>query len=106
MAVNGQPFAGHHEPPPATVKRIVTPTAMAAGLVLHAAPALIQCVVGEGDDTRAIYDQAIAAGWKFHAPPINRRLGGTNIPDMWITMTRDPDNVPFEFVERPRSAFR
>ena len=58
------------------------------------------------DDTRAIYDQAIAAGWKFHAPPINRRLGGTNIPDMWITMTRDPDNVPFEFVERPRSAFR
>jgi catechol 2,3-dioxygenase-like lactoylglutathione lyase family enzyme len=57
------------------------------------------------DDTRAGYEQAIAAGWRFHAPPINRLLGGTNIPDMWIAMTRDPDGVPIEFVERPRSAF-
>jgi catechol 2,3-dioxygenase-like lactoylglutathione lyase family enzyme len=58
------------------------------------------------DDTRKIYDEATRDGWSFHAPPMNRKIGGTNIPDMWIAMTRDPDNIPVEFVERPRSAFR
>ena len=58
------------------------------------------------DDTRKIYAEATAADWRFHAPPINGRLGGTSIPDMWIAVTRDPDNILFEFVEWPRSAFR
>ena len=58
------------------------------------------------DDTRAAYAAACAAGWTFHSPPINRTIEGTNVPAMWIAITRDPDNIAFEFVERPRSAFR
>jgi catechol 2,3-dioxygenase-like lactoylglutathione lyase family enzyme len=33
-------------------------------------------------------------------------LHGTPVADMWIAFLRDPDGIPVELVERPRSAFR
>jgi len=47
-----------------------------------------------------------AAGWKFDRAPVSVELTGTPVPDMWICFLSDPDGVPFEFVGRPRSAFR
>lgn len=58
------------------------------------------------DDTRASYERFLADGWTFEREPRQVELGGTNVPDMWICFLNDPDGVPFEFVQRPRSAFR
>jgi catechol 2,3-dioxygenase-like lactoylglutathione lyase family enzyme len=58
------------------------------------------------DDTRAAYDAMTAAGWTFDRAPLSVELKGTPVPDMWICFLSDPDGVPFEFVQRPRSAFR
>jgi catechol 2,3-dioxygenase-like lactoylglutathione lyase family enzyme len=57
------------------------------------------------DDTRASYDAMSDAGWRFDRAPMLISLDGTPVPDMWITFTSDPDGVPFELVQRPRSAF-
>ena len=58
------------------------------------------------DDTRASYAAMRAAGWVFEHEPTSVVLAGTPVPDMWISFLADPDGVPFELVERPRSAFR
>lgn len=58
------------------------------------------------DDTRASYDEFLQLGWQFEREPREVELEGTKVPDMWICFLNDPDGVPFEFVQRPRSAFR
>ena len=58
------------------------------------------------DDTRASYESMVAEGWVFDRPPRSVELSGTPVPDMWICFLSDPDGVPIELVERPRSAFR
>ena len=58
------------------------------------------------DDTRASHARMVARGARFDRPPMEVALSGTPVPDMWITFISDPDGVPFEFVQRPRSAFR
>jgi catechol 2,3-dioxygenase-like lactoylglutathione lyase family enzyme len=58
------------------------------------------------DDTRTAYDEMSAGGWIFARPPELVELKGTPVPDMWICFLRDPDGVLYEFVQRPRSAFR
>jgi catechol 2,3-dioxygenase-like lactoylglutathione lyase family enzyme len=58
------------------------------------------------DDTLAAYAAMSAAGWTFDRPPMCVELTGTPVPDMWICFLSDPDGVPFEFVGRPRSAFK
>lgn len=58
------------------------------------------------DDTRVSYDEFRTAGWVFEREPRQVELEGTAVPDMWICFLNDPDGVPFEFVQRPRSAFR
>jgi catechol 2,3-dioxygenase-like lactoylglutathione lyase family enzyme len=58
------------------------------------------------DDTRAAYNEMAAGGWTFARPPELVELKGTPVPDMWICFLRDPDGVLYEFVERPRSAFK
>jgi catechol 2,3-dioxygenase-like lactoylglutathione lyase family enzyme len=57
------------------------------------------------DDVRSAYEAMSAAGWVFDRAPMLVALDGTPVPDMWITFTTDPDGVPFELVQRPRSAF-
>jgi catechol 2,3-dioxygenase-like lactoylglutathione lyase family enzyme len=58
------------------------------------------------DDTRAAHQRLLDAGWTFDAAPEQVELQGTPVPDMWIAFLSDPDGLPYEFVERPRSAFR
>jgi len=58
------------------------------------------------DDTRAAHAAMSAAGVVFDRPPMAITLRGTPVPEMWICFLSDPDGVPFELVERPRSAFR
>lgn len=58
------------------------------------------------DDTRQAYEELLADGVEFDRPPIEVELHGTPVPDMWICFLSDPDGVPVEFVQRPRSAFR
>jgi len=58
------------------------------------------------DDTRASYAEMTANGATFDRPPMEVELSGTPVPDMWITFISDPDGIPYEFVQRPRSAFR
>jgi catechol 2,3-dioxygenase-like lactoylglutathione lyase family enzyme len=58
------------------------------------------------DDTVASYERFLADGWKCEREPRQVELEGTAVPDMWICFLNDPDGVPFEFVQRPRSAFR
>lgn len=58
------------------------------------------------DDTRAAHAELAAEGVPFDPPPRLVELHGTPVPDMWITFLRDPDGMPFEFVQRPRDAFR
>jgi catechol 2,3-dioxygenase-like lactoylglutathione lyase family enzyme len=76
---------------------------------LHPADAnhagLFRTAVGV-DDTVASYERFLAEGWKFEREPRQVELEGTAVPDMWICFLNDPDGVPFEFVQRPRSAFR
>jgi catechol 2,3-dioxygenase-like lactoylglutathione lyase family enzyme len=57
------------------------------------------------DDTRAAHQLLLDEGWIFDAAPEQVELQGTPVPDMWIAFLRDPDGLPLEFVERPRSAF-
>lgn len=57
------------------------------------------------DDTRAVHSAMSEAGWAFDRAPMSVELKGTPVPDMWICFLSDPDGVPFELVERPRSAF-
>lgn len=58
------------------------------------------------DDTRASHDFLKGAGATFDRPPIQVELAGTPVPDMWITFISDPNSIPYEFVQRPRSSFR
>lgn len=58
------------------------------------------------DDTRRSYEEFSQAGWVFERAPRQVELEGTNVPDMWICFLNDPDGIPFEFVQRPRDAFR
>ena len=58
------------------------------------------------DDTRASYEQLTGAGVTFDLPPMEVELSGTPVPDMWITFISDPNGIPYEFVQRPRSVFR
>ncbi len=58
------------------------------------------------DDTRASYTYLTGTGAVFDRPPMEVELSGTPVPDMWITFISDPDGIPYEFVQRPRSAFR
>jgi catechol 2,3-dioxygenase-like lactoylglutathione lyase family enzyme len=58
------------------------------------------------DDTRASYEHLSRAGAMFDRPPMEVELSGTPVPDMWITFISDPNGIPYEFVQRPRSAFR
>ena len=58
------------------------------------------------DDTRASYERLSGAGAVFDRPPMEVELAGTPVPDMWITFISDPNGIPYEFVQRPRSAFR
>jgi len=66
---------------------------------------LFRAAVGV-DDTVRSYEEFLAAGWAFEREPRQVELSGTKVPDMWICFLNDPDGVPFEFVQRPRSAFR
>jgi catechol 2,3-dioxygenase-like lactoylglutathione lyase family enzyme len=58
------------------------------------------------DDTQGSYDAMSAEGWEFLRAPMLVELTGTPVPDMWICFTADPNGVAYEFVQRPRSAFR
>jgi catechol 2,3-dioxygenase-like lactoylglutathione lyase family enzyme len=58
------------------------------------------------DDTRASYDYLTGTGAVFDRPPMQVELSGTPVPDMWITFISDPNGIPYEFVQRPRAAFR
>jgi catechol 2,3-dioxygenase-like lactoylglutathione lyase family enzyme len=58
------------------------------------------------DDTRASYETMTAAGAIFLREPLQVELSGTPVPDMWITFIADPNGIPYEFVQRPRSIFR
>ena len=58
------------------------------------------------DDTPAAYDALREAGWEFLRAPMTVPLIGTPVPDLVICFLNNPDGVPFEFVQRPRSAFR
>ena len=58
------------------------------------------------DDTRASFAAMTAAGAVFDRAPLEVELAGTPVPDMWITFIKDPDGIAYEFVQRPRSAFR
>jgi glyoxylase I family protein len=58
------------------------------------------------DDTRASYDYLTGNGAVFDRPPMEVELSGTKLPDLWITFISDPNGIPYEFVQRPRSIFR
>jgi glyoxylase I family protein len=58
------------------------------------------------DDTRASYEYMTTNGAVFDRPPMEVELSGTKVPDMWITFISDPNGIPYEFVQRPRSIFR
>ena len=58
------------------------------------------------DDTRAAYERLSAGGAVFDRPPMEVELSGTPVPEMWITFISDPNGIPFEFVQRPRAAFK
>jgi catechol 2,3-dioxygenase-like lactoylglutathione lyase family enzyme len=58
------------------------------------------------DDARSSVRALEAAAIPIERPPRRIELAGTRVPDMWIAFLHDPDGVPIELVERPRSAFR
>ena len=58
------------------------------------------------DDTRDAVRRLEAAGRPVERQPMRVELPGTRVPEMWIAFLHDPDGVPVELVERPRSAFR
>ena len=51
-------------------------------------------------------DYLTGEGRVFDRPPMAIELSGTPVPDMWITFISDPNGIPYEFVQRPRSAFK
>jgi catechol 2,3-dioxygenase-like lactoylglutathione lyase family enzyme len=57
------------------------------------------------DDTRGSYAALTEDGLVFDRVARVVELKGTPVPDMWITFISDPDGIPYEFVQRPRSAF-
>jgi catechol 2,3-dioxygenase-like lactoylglutathione lyase family enzyme len=58
------------------------------------------------DDTRDAAGRLARAGRPVERAPRLVELAGTKVPEMWIAFLRDPDGIPVELVERPRSAFR
>jgi catechol 2,3-dioxygenase-like lactoylglutathione lyase family enzyme len=118
-SIDDAAFLGFTEPAAAAAVRLRLPDeAFEALLVQWETPAshgrhtsepnragLFRTAVGV-DDTRAAYEAMSAAGWTFDREPMPVELTGTPVPDMWICFLSDPDGVPFEFVGRPRSAFR
>jgi catechol 2,3-dioxygenase-like lactoylglutathione lyase family enzyme len=58
------------------------------------------------DDTRAAVAALERAGVAIRRQPQLLELAGTPVPDMWIAFLADPDQIPMELVERPRTAFR
>jgi catechol 2,3-dioxygenase-like lactoylglutathione lyase family enzyme len=58
------------------------------------------------EDTRGAVAELEASGKPIYRPPQLVELTGTNVPGLWVAFLRDPDGVPVELVERPRSAFR
>ena len=58
------------------------------------------------DDSRDAVRRLERAGWAIERQPRLVELRGTKVPEMWIAFLCDPDGVPVELVERPRSAFR
>ena len=58
------------------------------------------------DDARDAARTLEAAGVPIERRPRVVDLAGTNVPSMWIAFLLDPDGIPVELVERPRSAFR
>ncbi len=58
------------------------------------------------DDTHQAVRHLDGSGWRLDRGPMTIVLHGTPVADMWIAFLRDPDGIPVELVERPRSAFR
>jgi catechol 2,3-dioxygenase-like lactoylglutathione lyase family enzyme len=58
------------------------------------------------DDTQLSKAALEARGFVFDRHARLVELKGTPVPDMWITFISDPDGIPYELVQRPRSAFR
>ncbi|MFD6064342.1 VOC family protein [Rhodococcus wratislaviensis] len=58
------------------------------------------------DDTRRTYVDLSGEGWEFSRSPKLVVLPGKDVQDMWISFATDPNGIPIEFVQRPRSAFR
>lgn len=58
------------------------------------------------DDTRLSMAKLEADSFVFDRHARQVELKGTPVPDMWITFISDPDGIPYEFVQRPRSAFK
>jgi catechol 2,3-dioxygenase-like lactoylglutathione lyase family enzyme len=66
---------------------------------------IYRCALGV-DDTRRSMAALEDLGFVFDRHARLVELKGTPVPDMWITFISDPDGIPYEFVQRPRSAFR
>lgn len=58
------------------------------------------------DDTRASYEYLAKMGAVFDRSPMEVEMNGTPVPGLVITFISDPNGIPYEFVQRPRSAFR
>ncbi len=58
------------------------------------------------EDTRVAHSELVADGLAFDREPTLVELHGTPVPGMWICFSSDPDGVPYELVQRPKSAFR
>ncbi len=112
-------FVGHAEPVDAEYARLRLPDEPFEVLLIqwnepsshgrhYAEPnhaGLFRAALGV-DDTRGAYEALTGAGMVFERAPIKVELRGTPVPDMWICFVNDPDGVAYEFVQRPRSAFR
>jgi catechol 2,3-dioxygenase-like lactoylglutathione lyase family enzyme len=57
------------------------------------------------DDTRGAVHRLEREGRSIVRQPKLVELPGTRVPEMWIAFLHDPDGVPVELVQRPRSAF-
>ena len=69
-------------------------------------PEVVEATALGVDDTRASFAYLTENGSVFDRPPMEVELSGTKVPDMWITFISDPNGIPYEFVQRPRSIFR
>jgi catechol 2,3-dioxygenase-like lactoylglutathione lyase family enzyme len=118
-AIEGAGFAGHDGPATGRFVRLQLPDEPFAVLLTqwtdpashgrhYANPyhaGIFRAALGV-DDTRVAHEALVAAGFTFDRAPMSVELRGTPVPDMWICFISDPDGVPYEFVQRPRSAFR